>query len=170
VGIESAEPNNEKASSETPSMGMALDEIDNLIEKLKAAGLWKIANPVEKKSADKKTSDRETFKKRIVCWNELCDWSVGELKLQKELKDHSDPEVFRVRRALHLAILMSLHNRVDYYRIKYQNRNYKETSALFIKIEGAIMTYSRIKNEEKKSNGISKENHEPGKVAQEVSR
>ena len=143
VGIQS----NESTTEPTASLQMALNEIDVLIEKLKVCDLWKNDDGLEESC-----TEHSEFKKKITCWNALFEWSVRELEQQTGLEDLSDAkhDEFRIQRALHLAILMSLHNRIDFHRMKYKNRNYTDTSALFERIENAIMKYSRFKSGEAK--------------------
>jgi hypothetical protein len=143
VGIESGQTSNKT----TPSMGIALIEIENLIDKLNDFEPWHET----KDPSEKNDNKHAEFSKKIKCWTGLYHWSVNELKQQRDLEDWTteEHEGFRIRRALHLAILMSLHNRIDNYRTKYKNRNYTATSALFTKIEEAIMHYSRFKSEKR---------------------
>ncbi|HEX6226413.1 MAG TPA: hypothetical protein VFZ52_18465 [Chryseolinea sp.] len=140
VGIESGQSINEP----TPSMKMALKEID----KLAIFSHEKKQKPVEECS-----NEHAEFKNTVAYWTRLYNGSVYELEQQKDLGDLSNArhEEFRIQRALYLAVLMSLHNRIDYHRTKYKNRNYTETSLLFEKIETAIMKYSRFKSNEKKT-------------------
>jgi hypothetical protein len=55
----------------------------------------------------------------------------------QEMKDK-----IRIERAVPLAILVSLHNRMDDLRIRYQQNNYKKLSDLFNKLEKSLEEFS----------------------------
>lgn len=85
---------------------------------------------------------------QVAYWQSLRDYAVkdlGNVRKSKlvdfESKSFAEKDKIRIQRAVPLAVLASLHNRMDDYRIKYKQDNYKALSNLFNQIEQDLDDY-----------------------------
>ncbi|HEY5746988.1 MAG TPA: hypothetical protein VIU12_12975 [Chryseolinea sp.] len=134
----------EKEMGITDSLGWAIDEFNSwkpLLEK------WKVkADKKYKDGAELTIEDKIQFK--VKYWEELRAKALkdltekrGEILSTFDDMATADKDQLRIRRAVPLALLISLHNRIDNYRVRYKRRNYLMRK-LFETVEKNIKEFS----------------------------
>jgi hypothetical protein len=141
-----ADPNEkqEKEMGITDSLGWAVDEFKSwrpLLEK------WK--GEADKKCKDgEELSIEDKIQFKVKYWEDLRAKALKDLTAKRGVilstfdeMPPADKDELRIRRAVPLALLISLHNRIDNYRVRYKRRNYLMRQ-LFETVEKNIKEFS----------------------------
>jgi hypothetical protein len=93
---------------------------------------------------EKKENEDYFLDFQVSYWDALHNRAMSDLieieKSCQNFKSKSDNEKdkIRIERALSLAIMVSIHNKMDDFRIKYKQQNYVKLSELFNKVESDL--------------------------------
>jgi hypothetical protein len=88
------------------------------------------------------------FDFHVAYWEALDNRAVKDLlDINRELKNFEkkgkeEKDKIRIERALSLAVLVSIHNRMDDFRNEYRQMNYSKLSKLFNEVEGHLKDFS----------------------------
>jgi len=126
----------------TPSLGWAIEEF----------ALWRpfLDTMRVEKAAANFNNEKASLDFRLEYYNALLIKSISELdkqsgRITKEFArmNQQERDELRIKRAVPLAVLVSLHNRLDGLRFSYKRSNHK-FSNLFTDLEAALVKYLRF--------------------------
>jgi hypothetical protein len=112
---------------------------------------WKTTFDTARAATGDSHDDDLTIDEYLSYFTELVDFAEKDLK-EKEREESmlktmpvDKQDELRIRKAIPLAILISLHNRLDGFRVRYLETSYRRTSTLFKRIEMLITAHGRFK-------------------------